>query len=119
LLNELGFVIGVAGAAFGVVQWRQGRAIQSQLNKLTVLLGERATAERVEVLERDAGLASVTNDELAEAIAELPEQEKLLVTLYYYEELTLREIAEVLGITESRASQLHTSAVLRLKSRLA
>jgi RNA polymerase sigma factor for flagellar operon FliA len=57
-------------------------------------------------------------DRLAEAIARLPEREKLVVALYYYENLTLREIGEVLGVTESRVSQLHTKAVLRLKSRL-
>ncbi len=56
---------------------------------------------------------------LADAIARLPEREKLVVTLYYYEELTLREIGEVLGVTESRISQLHTKAILRLKARLA
>jgi RNA polymerase sigma factor for flagellar operon FliA len=55
---------------------------------------------------------------LADAISRLPEREKLVVTLYYYEELTLREIGEVLGVTESRVSQLHTKAVLRLRSRL-
>ena len=55
---------------------------------------------------------------LGEAIASLPEREKLVVTLYYYEELTLREIGEVLGVTESRVSQLHTKAVLRLKAHL-
>jgi RNA polymerase sigma factor for flagellar operon FliA len=55
---------------------------------------------------------------LGEAIARLPEREKLVITLYYYEELTLREIGEVLGVTESRVSQLHTKAVLRLKARL-
>jgi RNA polymerase sigma factor for flagellar operon FliA len=55
---------------------------------------------------------------LAEAIDRLPEREKLVVTLYYYEELTLREIGEVLGVTESRVSQLHTKAILRLRSRL-
>jgi RNA polymerase sigma factor FliA len=58
------------------------------------------------------------NEALAEAISRLPEREKLVVTLYYYEELTLREIGEVLGVTESRVSQLHTKAVLRLKARL-
>jgi len=58
-------------------------------------------------------------DALAGAIAGLPEREKLVVTLYYYEELTLREIGEVLGVTESRVSQLHTKAVLRLKAHLA
>jgi len=56
---------------------------------------------------------------IADAIARLPEREKLVVTLYYYEELTLREIGEVLGVTESRVSQLHTKAILRLKARLA
>ena len=56
---------------------------------------------------------------LGEAISRLPEREKLVVTLYYYEELTLREIGEVLGVTESRVSQLHTKAILRLKARLA
>jgi RNA polymerase sigma factor for flagellar operon FliA len=55
---------------------------------------------------------------LADAIARLPEREKLVITLYYYEELTLREIGEVLGVTESRVSQLHTKAILRLKSRV-
>ena len=56
---------------------------------------------------------------MAEAISRLPEREKLVITLYYYEELTLREIGEVLGVTESRVSQLHTKAILRLKARLA
>jgi len=59
-----------------------------------------------------------TKELLADAISRLPEREKLVITLYYYEELTLREIGEVLGVTESRVSQLHTKAVLRLKSRL-
>jgi RNA polymerase sigma factor for flagellar operon FliA len=57
-------------------------------------------------------------DRIADAIAALPEREKLVIALYYYENLTLREIGEVLGVTESRISQLHTKAVLRLKSRL-
>jgi RNA polymerase sigma factor FliA len=56
---------------------------------------------------------------LGESIAHLPEREKLVITLYYYEELTLREIGEVLGVTESRVSQLHTKAILRLKAHLA
>ncbi len=53
---------------------------------------------------------------LAEAIARLPERERLVLTLYYWEELTLREIGEVLGVTESRVSQLHATAILRLKA---
>jgi RNA polymerase sigma factor for flagellar operon FliA len=67
------------------------------------------------------GTLSVTEQKeaLAEAIQRLPEREKLVVTLYYYEELTLREIGEVLGVTESRVSQLHTKAILRLKAHIA
>ncbi len=57
-------------------------------------------------------------DRVADAIAALPEREKLVIALYYYENLTLREIGEVLGVTESRVSQLHTKAVLRLRSKL-
>ena len=66
------------------------------------------------------GTLSVTEQKeaLADAIARLPEREKLVVTLYYYEELTLREIGEVLGVTESRVSQLHTKAILRLKAHI-
>jgi RNA polymerase sigma factor for flagellar operon FliA len=62
--------------------------------------------------------ATDLKDQVADAIARLPEREKLVVALYYYENLTLREIGEVLGVTESRVSQLHTKAVLRLRSRL-
>ncbi len=62
--------------------------------------------------------ASEVKDRLSDAIAALPEREKLVIALYYYENLTLREIGEVLGVTESRVSQLHTKAVLRLRSRL-
>src|SRR5512144_2486872 len=62
--------------------------------------------------------ATEMKDHLADAIARLPEREKLVVALYYYENLTLREIGEVLGVTESRVSQLHTKAVLRLRGRM-
>ena len=57
-------------------------------------------------------------DILAEAIERLPEREKIVIALYYYEGLTLKEIGEVLGVTESRVSQLHTKSVLRLRARL-
>ena len=57
-------------------------------------------------------------DLTAKAIAELPEKEKLTVSLYYYEELTMKEIGEILGYTESRISQLHTQAVLRMRKHM-
>jgi len=54
--------------------------------------------------------------QLAEAIAALPKRENVLITLYYYEELTMKEIALILGLTESRVSQLHAQMVLRLRA---
>jgi len=55
---------------------------------------------------------------LAEAINRMSEREKIVLTLYYYESLTLAEIGKVLGVTESRVCQIHTKAVLQLRSRL-
>ncbi|MDZ4064846.1 MAG: sigma-70 family RNA polymerase sigma factor, partial [Coriobacteriia bacterium] len=57
-------------------------------------------------------------DILAGAIERLPERERIVIALYYYEGLTLKEIGQVLGVTESRVSQLHTKAVIRLRARL-
>ncbi|MEO8291452.1 MAG: RNA polymerase sigma factor WhiG [Gaiellaceae bacterium] len=77
------------------------------------------TIEDPDAAEPQSAMAQTElREALGEAISRLPEREKLVVTLYYYEELTLREIGEVLGVTESRVSQLHTKAVLRLKARL-
>ena len=55
---------------------------------------------------------------IAKAIDSLPEKEKEVIILYYYEDLTLKEIGEVLDVTESRVSQLHTKAVMRIKAKL-
>ena len=64
----------------------------------------------------------VVNDEIrrviVEAINELPDKEKKILVLYYYEDLTLKDIGRVLQVTESRVSQLHTKAVLHLRSKL-
>jgi RNA polymerase sigma factor FliA len=52
------------------------------------------------------------------AINDLPERERLVMTLYYYEETTMKEIGLILGVVESRVSQMHASAVLHLRARL-
>lgn len=69
----------------------------------------------------DPGL-HVTREELKrvleDTIARLPEKEKLVVALYYYEELTIKEIAEILEVTSARVSQLHTKAICRLRGAL-
>ena len=56
---------------------------------------------------------------LARAVEQLPEREKVVVSLYYFEGLTLADIGRVLGVTESRICQLHTKAVLHLRTKLA
>ena len=55
---------------------------------------------------------------LAGAIEDLPEKERLVLSLYYYEEFTMKEIGTLLGVNESRVSQLHTKATLKLRSKL-
>lgn len=55
---------------------------------------------------------------LADAMAELPEPERLVITLYYFEDLLLKEIGEVMGLSESRISQLHSKAVFVLRSKM-
>jgi RNA polymerase sigma factor FliA len=55
---------------------------------------------------------------LARLIEQLPEREQLVVALYYYEELTMREIGQILGVNESRVCQLHTRAMLRLRGKM-
>nr|WP_246382337.1 FliA/WhiG family RNA polymerase sigma factor [Prauserella isguenensis] len=57
-------------------------------------------------------------EQLADAVAQLSERDRIVVSLYYFESLTLAEIGKVLGVTESRVSQLHTRAVLRLRAKL-
>ena len=57
-------------------------------------------------------------EELADAIDALPEREKRVMGLYYEQELNLREIGEILGVSESRICQLHTQAIARLRTRL-
>ena len=102
------------------------RSSIAALDELWAVSGEGDQVSLLDTIEDTSGAQPAEaldetdlRETLADAIARLPEREKLVITLYYYEELTLREIGEVLGVTESRISQLHTKAVLRLKSRLA
>jgi len=87
----------------------------AQLDSERVLeaLGNEDTDDPLALL----GLSELRR-QVADAINGLPEKEKLVVSLYYYDELTMREIGEVLGYTESRISQMHTKAILRLRARL-
>jgi RNA polymerase sigma factor for flagellar operon FliA len=85
-------------------------------------------SDRVSVMETIESPKSLNPDVIVEreeikniivkAINELPDKEKKVLILYYYEDLTLKEIGEVLQVTESRISQLHTKAIMRLRSKL-
>ncbi len=77
-------------------------------------LADPATLNPSDVLNMDQVYRLV-----AEAIDELPDKERLTVSLYYYDELTMKEIGQIMEVTESRVSQIHTKAVLRLRGRLA
>jgi RNA polymerase sigma factor FliA len=57
-------------------------------------------------------------ERLTKAINDLPERERLIMTLYYYEEVSMKEIGLIIGVMESRVSQIHASAVLHLRARL-
>ncbi len=79
---------------------------------MEVIAGTRETDP--EAIARLSEIKSI----IADAIDMLPEKERLLISLYYHEELTMKEIGEVLDITESRVSQIHSSCVMRLRSKL-
>ncbi len=85
-------------------------------------LGEALDAEGQESLASGSPAEQVerarVQQRIAEAIGQLPEREKLVLALYYDEELNLKEIGLVLSVSESRVSQLHSQALLRLRSRL-
>ena len=85
--------------------------------------GEGVALRDVVADQRDGPVAAFEVEEmrqlLADAINRLGERERIVLTLYYYEGLTLAEIGQVLGVTESRVCQIHTKAVLQLRSRLA
>jgi len=76
----------------------------------------------IEDVQAENPLASVKLTEMkrvvADTISSLPQKERLVVSLYYYEDLNMKEIGNILGITESRVCQIHTKSMLRLRSRL-
>lgn len=107
---------------------QMGNSKSAPLLSIEDLGGTGKDGEKRDIMEIIAGspdtdpqmLARVNEvrEIIGRAIDQLPEKERLLVSLYYYEELTMKEIGEVLGITESRVSQLHTRAVMRLRGKL-
>ena len=120
---ELGIKLDDLHAIFGQVSFVNVVALDELLNvngekgdkvSLVDTLEDTKAEDPVQAFESEE-----TKHLLAKAINNLPEREKIVVTLYYYEGLTLAEIGQVLGVTESRICQMHTKAVLQLRGKLA
>jgi RNA polymerase sigma factor for flagellar operon FliA len=121
--EELGIKLEDLHAIFSQVSFVNVIALDELLN----VGGERgdklSLVDTLEDTKAEDPVAAFETEEtkylLARAINTLPEREKIVVTLYYYEGLTLAEIGQVLGVTESRICQMHTKAVLQLRGKLA
>jgi RNA polymerase sigma factor for flagellar operon FliA len=121
--GELGIQLEELHAIFSQVSFVNVIALDELLN----VGGERgdklSLVDTLEDTKAEDPVAAFETEEtkylLARAINTLPEREKIVVTLYYYEGLTLAEIGQVLGVTESRICQMHTKAVLQLRGKLA
>ena len=121
--SELGIALEDLHTIFGQVSFVNVVA----LDELLTAGGEKgdklSLVDTLEDTKAEDPVAAFETEEtkylLAKAINTLPEREKIVVTLYYYEGLTLAEIGQVLGVTESRICQMHTKAVLQLRGKLA
>jgi RNA polymerase sigma factor for flagellar operon FliA len=121
--EELGITLDELHTVFSQVSFVNVVALDELLN----VGGERgdklSLVDTLEDTRAEDPVAAFETEEtkylLARSINTLPEREKIVVTLYYYEGLTLAEIGQVLGVTESRICQMHTKAVLQLRAKLA
>lgn len=113
----------------GITETNLQKILQQRNNSIVLSFEEAINEKNMEVSpliteERtdDSPESKILFDELkfklGEAIDQLKEKERLVVSLYYYENLKLKEIAEVLGVTESRVSQIHSQAMIKMKNRL-
>ena len=89
----------------------------SEESEQSTSLGEYLADPRAEDMEREIA-AQEMRELIGERMAELPDKEQLVLVLYYYEELTLKEIGEILDVTESRVCQIHTKAIMRLRGKI-
>lgn len=120
---------GELAAVLGMSLVDYQKTLQDARGHQLVYLEDFAGEDGTDFLERhlsddDADPASILEDRdlrstLAAAIGGLPERERLMMALYYEQDLNLREIGEVMGVTESRVCQLHTQAIARLRSQIA
>ena len=124
--QEIAEELGVSDAELGHIYTQLSTISLVALDQLLSVEGDRgdqlALVETLEDTAAPSPMEAFESEEmkgiLAEAINRLPEREKIVVTLYYYEGLTLAQIGKVLNVTESRVSQMHTKAVLALRGKI-
>jgi RNA polymerase sigma factor for flagellar operon FliA len=117
--------MGISGDEFQTLLNKLSGTSMLSLNEIWYLGDDSDELSILETLEAPESLnpdvlieKEEIRDFIIEAIQKLPDKEKKVIVLYYYEDLTLKEIGEVLEVTESRVSQLHTKAIMRLRGRL-
>jgi len=124
LFTYAGYVSGAIGGVFAVLRWREARELKRMMNALTHEIragnAEEGEAQVLEALqskhEPTIHIPSpIDREKVSAAIARLPEQEKLAVTLYYYKELSPGEIGQVLGISHAEVERLLSRALQRLR----
>src|SRR5665647_469148 len=91
---------------------------EEAINEKMMEVSPLITNQRKDEMPESQLLYDELKAKLGEAIDQLKEKERVVVSLYYYENLKLREIAEILGVTESRVSQIHSQAIIKMKTRL-
>jgi RNA polymerase sigma factor FliA len=121
--DELSSHMGLSTEELGDLLQRVRPAVLISLNGEMVNDEENAPlSERIADVKAESSFEIADRNEcatiLSKAIDSLPEQERKVLTLYYYEELMLKEIGKIMGLTESRISQIHTKALLKLRTRL-
>jgi RNA polymerase sigma factor FliA len=121
LAKALGIDIGELDSLLGEVAVATIMSLDAESspedNEQSTNLGEFLADPRAEDMERLLA-AQEMRELIAARMAELPDKEQLVLVLYYYEELTLKEIGEILDVTESRVCQIHTKAIMRLRGKI-
>jgi RNA polymerase sigma factor FliA len=123
--EEIAKEMGVTGEEFQILLNKLTGASILSLNDIWYLGDDSDELSIIETLEAPENMnpdilieKEEIRDHIVDAIKKLPDKEKKVIVLYYYEDLTLKEIGAVLDVTESRVSQLHTKAIMRLRGRL-
>ncbi|WP_414733576.1 sigma-70 family RNA polymerase sigma factor [Acetobacterium carbinolicum] len=119
---EIAAKMGISEANLQKILQQRHNAIvlsyEETINEKMMEVSPLITEEKSDDSPESRMLYNELKEKLGEAVDQLKEKERLVVSLYYYENLKLKEIAEVLGVTESRVSQIHSQAMIKMRNRL-